>query len=405
MATYISRLAGDFGLADTSAWAATSAGTFTISTIMVVVSCLLALVGMRRYFQFQTAYVIYATIALVVACIVLWVSAPTFHQTFNQWAIANHVVSGPDPYQTVINEAAKNGYSNPGFSWSATLGLVSVYFFIASWTWMSTVVAGEMKSAQMFKNQVIALVGSSLLGVIEIGLLVGVLLYAVGYDFLTSVVFSASTFPSIASTWDFFMRIVAPVWSMMLIDSAMMLMFFIFGPIAIYVCTRYMFAWSFDRVVPTKLAEVSDRFHVPILSIIICSLLTELLVYLLLFTGAVGLFSATGMGWLVSTFIVAVAVAIFPYRRKHIFEASPVKYRIAGIPAMTIAGLISALIMVGLGYYFATVPAIGGWAPVTAYVLLAELVSACLIFYLSKVYHQRKYGIDIGLAFQEIPPE
>jgi len=36
------------------------------------------------------------------------------------------------------------------------------------------------------------------------------------------------------------------------------------NPPLVIALTRYLFAWSFDRIAPESLADVNDKFHVPI---------------------------------------------------------------------------------------------------------------------------------------------
>jgi amino acid transporter len=404
VATYFSRLMGDFGASDPAAWALTPFGTFAIGTVVVVLCGLLVLRGVRNYFKFQNFVIIVSLIALVVVVGILWINAATFHQAFNQWANANNVASGPDPYQTVINTAASQGYVNPGFSVWATLGLIPIVYSIANYNNVSSYVSGEMKNAQSFKNQVYALVGSVVANTIMIGALVGMLIYTVGYNFLSSVVFSASSFPTIATTWDFFVRILTPQY-MWFVDGSMVLICFTVTALELLFATRCIFAWSFDRLVPTKLSAVSDRFHSPINSVLVSMALAELLLGLMTFTGVIALYAASAFGTVVTFFIASVAVAIFPFWRKRIFEASVVKYRIAGIPAMTIAGLTSALCLVFVSYYFVAMPVLAGYSTITGYVIIGLVVAAALVYYGAKMYHQKKEGMDIGLAFAEIPPE
>jgi amino acid transporter len=402
--TYLSRLMGDFGVTGPAAWAITPVGTFAIGTVVVVLCGLLVLRGVRNYFKFQNFVIIVSLIALVVVVGILWIDAPIFHQAFNQWAIANNAASGPDPYQTVISTAASQGYTNPGFSVWATLGLMPIVYSIANYNNVSSYVSGEMKNAQSFKSQVIALVGSVVANTIMIGAIVGVLIYTVGYTFLSSVVYSATSFPSIPTTWDFFVRILTPQY-MWFIDASMVLICFTVTALELLFATRCIFAWSFDRVVPTKLAAVSDRFHSPINSVLLSMALAELLLGLMTFTGVIALYSASAFGTVVTFFIASVAVAIFPYWRKRIFETSAVKYRFAGIPAMTIAGLLSALALVFVSYYFIAMPVLAGYSTITGYTLIGLIVASALVYYGSKTYHQRKEGMDIRLTFAEIPPE
>ena len=404
VATYVSRLMGDFGGAGPAAWALTSVGTFAIGTIVVILCGLLVLRGVRNYFRFQNFVIIVSLIALVVVVGNLWVGAPAFHQAFNQWAIANNAANGTDPYQTVINTAASQGYVNPGFSVWATLGLIPIVYSIANYNNVSSYVSGEMKNAQSFKSQVTALVGSVVANTIMIGAIVGTLIYAAGYNFLSSVVYSAASFPSIPTTWDFFVRVLTPQY-MWFIDGSMVLICFTVTALELLFATRCIFAWAFDRVVPTKLAAVSDRFHSPINSVLLSMALAELLLALMTFTGVIALYTASAFGTVVTFFIASVAVAVFPYWRKRIFDASVVNYRIAGIPVMTISGVLSALALLYVSYYFVAMPVLAGYSTITGYTLIGLIVFSVLVYYGARMYHRKKEGMDIGVAFSEIPPE
>jgi hypothetical protein len=41
--------------------------------------------------------------------------------------------------------------------------------------------------------------------------------------------------------------------------------------------------------------------------------------------------------------IAAISAIVFPYRKKEIFEASPVNFRLGGIPVMSIIGLANTI--------------------------------------------------------------
>jgi amino acid transporter len=405
LAVYWGRLMYDFGLPAAAAWSIAPDGVFVLSTIATILVGLLVLWGFRRYFIVQNTVVVWSAVAIVACMIVLVVNASTLHQTFNKWAITNNLVSGPDPYQTVISNAAAAGYSNPGFSAFGTMGLAFVMWSMAN-GFFSVYVAGEMKSASSFKTQVISLLGCAVLAIIFIGSLYGVMLYALGNTFLGSFMWLAPTFGGVATSWDFFVRIQTPLAFMIpAVDVILVVASIVTSAIILYGLTRCIFAWSFDRVVPTKLASVSERFHSPVNAVILASAGVELLCFLLLFTGFVAVYTATTFGVVLTILITSVAVAIFPYRRKRIFEASAVKYRIAGIPAMTIVGVFSALVMLLASYVYIIVPALYGISLVTVYVIVALFIAAAIIYYGSKMYHQKAEGIDISLAFKDIPPE
>jgi hypothetical protein len=101
-----------------------------------------------------------------------------------------------------------------------------------------------------------------------------------------------------------------------------------------------------------------------------------------------------------------LAGAVFPYRKKEWFQASPkiVQTKILGIPVLTISGLLGAAVLI----FQVAQTFIVDWAlPEGRFGVGLEIgvwIAAFIIYYASKYYHLSK-GIDISKAFKEIPPE
>src|SRR5438876_649589 len=125
-------------------------------------------------------------------------------------------------------------------------------------------------------------------------------------------------------------------------------------------------------------------------------------------------------GWLVGnhlfpapliaiTFLgTVVAAAILPWRRKDIFENSPIsRFRIAGIPVITITGVVSAIFLLfmlaewSFNDVYGTSFKINGASP--KYFLATYLV-AIAIYVVARVVRKRQ-GIDLSRIHREIPVE
>jgi amino acid transporter len=180
-------------------------------------------------------------------------------------------------------------------------------------------------------------------------------------------------------------------------------------PALVLISTRAMFAWSFDRLVPTAIADINDRFHVPMKAILLTGIIATVGAALSLYTTLVGFaFNLTLV--VVSSFIFAgLAAAVFPYskRARAIYNQAPsfVKKKILGVPVVTIFGVLEFVLFSYLAYLDATSPALSG--PINPYslgVVAFIYIAAIGIYFGAKWYHKRE-GIDIGLAFQELPPE
>jgi len=134
---------------------------------------------------------------------------------------------------------------------------------------------------------------------------------------------------------------------------------------------------------------------VSIVSVIILALNPQL-------TFLVGLFGLT-----LTYLAVAVAGMLFPYRQRDVFEASPYNRRIGKMPVITLVGIISFLTMGGATTILLLDPNSGtNWHLNTNRVLLGAgiFVAGFPIYYLIRAI-QRARGVDVELAYREIPPE
>jgi basic amino acid/polyamine antiporter, APA family len=173
--------------------------------------------------------------------------------------------------------------------------------------------------------------------------------------------------------------------------------------------TRSMIAWSFDRVAPDKLGFVSEVTHTPVVAIGISTGGAVVFMWLIAFKAVAFLTFIEVL--LVVWGTVMVAAVLFPLLRKSLYASSPAKnFRLLGVPVMPAAGTIAAVFM---GYAFwllwedpnAAGPLIKfSKMPVEAWITLGAIVVGTAWYLGAKAYRKRR-GIDISLAFQQIPIE
>ena len=125
-----------------------------------------------------------------------------------------------------------------------------------------------------------------------------------------------------------------------------------------------------------------------------------------------------------STLVIAVtflgttvAAIMLPYRKRELYNASPIaKYKVLGIPLITVAGVIfgAFLLFLLVEWFFDPWLNTGGVPPGLYGISLANIPSvvymllmygvAAGIYYGFKAYRRRR-GIDIDKVHQEIPVE
>jgi amino acid transporter len=170
-----------------------------------------------------------------------------------------------------------------------------------------------------------------------------------------------------------------------------------------------LFAWSFDRLIPSFFSNVDDRFHSPVKATIFIIVLGEILTYVFLTFGAgyaAYLTYGLGFAWIVTAWLfVSIAAIVFPYRAKEVYSASVVnRYRIGSIPLVTIVGVLSTGFMLMLTWFFLTDSALGVNSP-SQLTLWGTTFLIAAILYPVIYFVRKKQGMDLKHVFAIVPPE
>src|SRR5262249_34112515 len=107
--------------------------------------------------------------------------------------------------------------------------------------------------------------------------------------------------------------------------------------------TRCIFAWSMDRVTPDQVSQVSPRTHAPNVAIAIATIGALIGLAVFVFTSFSEFLGGTTLGFLFTFLATGLAAVVFPYRRKALYEKSPVKPRIFGLPLLSVLGAASII--------------------------------------------------------------
>jgi amino acid transporter len=99
---------------------------------------------------------------------------------------------------------------------------------------------------------------------------------------------------------------------------------------------RSFFAWSFDRLMPERLAAVNERTHSPILAILVANGIIAAVVIWSVYSSAfqlvLGLIVLAGA---LAVIIVALAAIALPKRRPDLYQVSPANVSLFGIRCST----------------------------------------------------------------------
>jgi APA family basic amino acid/polyamine antiporter len=313
----------------------------------------------------------------------------------------------------IVNTARSAGYTQPSSgAWAVFVGSALLYTTYY-WVTQSAFVAGEVRSAR--RSHFFGMIGASVLWYV-VGAFVIVAAYAtVGSTLISSASYLDYFSPS---NWKIptvsFFALYANIAAHNIYLQVLISLAFIFGFVTVtgwsfIVFSRAVFALSFDRILPARLADINDRFHTPVKAFVVFAVATIILLSLLTIPSAAVQLYTLGVGlnvvYMIAFFMTSIALAVLPYRHKQIFETyCPVKQKIGSIPAISVLGTASAVSLVFYEYVFITNSVFFG---VTTSLLeaMAGIIVFFLAFYFVMQVYRKRQGLDIMLVYRQLPPE
>lgn len=385
-----------------------SYGTFAIGSGALIIGALILASGMRRFFFTQKVMFTMAVVGtLIFAGTLLTLTRGEFVSKFNS-LMAGRLDVGADAYNGVIAAATQAGWGDPGFDWKQTILLANWAFLPLIGSAFSISIGGEIK--QVTRGQTIGILGAIIGAVVTWIICFFLIFRTMGSDFLGSVTFSSlnavegaetpvTPFPTLLTGLGS-----GSVALTILIALGFIGWIWLWIPTQILYPTRAIVAWSLDRVAPDALGAVNERTHTPIPAIVLSLAGGITFVGMLSFTDFFQLVIFIEVA-LLAWVAVLVAGVFFPYRRPDIYEKSAIaNIKIAGLPVMSVAcafGAVAAFLFF-LNLFFDEFAA--GHARHSMSVLIGWFVGGFVIFWIMKLIRRRQ-GVNVDLAFKEIPVE
>jgi APA family basic amino acid/polyamine antiporter len=174
-----------------------------------------------------------------------------------------------------------------------------------------------------------------------------------------------------------------------------------------FYCSRIVFAWSFDRLIPESVCWIHPKLRSPIISIVIITIIAEIGVIDAALGGVMGA-QLNFVFFAVCTQLVPVlAMTLFPFLKPDLFENASdlVRRKIGPVPAITVVGGITMAYLLWMIIASFAFPAVGGRIGAgTLGTLAGFVISGIIVFYIARAYRLKNEGIDINWTFQSIPP-
>jgi amino acid transporter len=405
----LASIAEALGASDLSRWLGTSNGTFVVAACVVVACWLLTVYGLRLYRPLQRWVLVPAIVlaTLIIYGVLLANLGTDFADKFNAFHDQRITVA------KVLQSASANGFSPPSLSLEHTVIWIAVLTGFTPYTmYAAQGLLGEVRQARNLRKLFLSfLLPGIFVTVIMLAIPYWLLSHIAGGDFLSayaSAYYNEAIAPDYSPNFSVFLS--------MLSDNTALTVLIALGFVAggfgianvVFVnSARVMMAMGLDGSLPTFFGDVSRRFNTPVKASTLWSVCA--LSIAAVFSYRPGWEFTVILGGLVTSGIVVgvtcVAGAVFPYRAPDLYRSSPTaRHVIGGIPLITIAGavaggLIGLLIWVALSF-----DELALTSRDSRLVVAGSFVTGLAAYIALRVW-RRKQGIDIDLAFREVPPD
>ncbi len=371
--------------------------------------CAVLIFGSQSYWRLQKWLFGLAGLSLVIVAGLLLFRGGQIEQAWNQFASANNGLE----YQNIISTAKASGFGGTkGFSLTATILMLPWVFFVVGYAQGSAQIGGEVKRAS--RTQYFAMVGGVLINGLVLGLIVLLYQHTVGNEWASSLSYLNNTAPDKLGLPGGLPPSIVLMGSMLtnsvpillLIGVGFILWALMGTPLSTLQATRYMLAWSLDRTVPKQLGEVNDKYHTPVKAILLCGVTGVVALVALVRIPQASLLGAL-LAQIVAFIVVSIAGIVFPYRLPQIWEGGGGR-RLLGVPAITLAGIGGVIALGGLMIMFIFNDTVNATFAVTRGISLKFMIGVIVvgaIWYAAAWSLNKRRGVDLALAYREIPPE
>ena len=417
-AEFFQPLLATLGHPSAATWFAGKNGIFLVSVITIGLAGLLVSLGMAGYARLQK-WGFYG--GLLGFGVILLLLAINNHASFvSSFNLEAHKIFGvANAYQKTNAGAKASGYVSPAFGFSpvsASMLLVPMMMFYLLWPNWGSTLYGEIRGASDFRRVFAGMFGGLWITVALSVLFLVLVNKTMGQAFYNNTgalywsAYYGGKVPAAIPIWPYPVMFIGWMVHNQIFQVVLLVVMFLWfiawvGTLFLS-STRVIFAAAFDRILPDRAAEVSEKRKVPMYSLV------------LMLLPAIGL-SAIYAYWskfytytLDATLVIAVtylftaiAVVLLPFIKKELWQASPAsRIKLLGVPIVPVAGWVTIGLLGFNLYEWLTNAAYGVNNNDSLIYMGAMYVLAIIIYVVARIVRSRQ-GIDLGLINKEIPVE
>jgi len=376
-------------------------GTLICGALLIIALAAIFSYSLHLYFRIQNTLFLLAMLSIVLS-------------------VAVFLVEGRGDLLAALNTTFGSGTSDKVLQSAAPEASFDLRYTILPMTWLylelvfnqsSAYIGGEVKRAsrvQLWSMPLAAIIATAVLM-----LLTWAALHALGFDLWYAIGIDAGASLGYSST-PLYSEVAAlasgQTWLAVLILGGFVFWSYTWLPGQMLNASRNLVAYALDGLWPRQFAHVSDRTHAPVVAIWTVALGSIVFLYLYIYTTIFA--TLTGIfGFILGFTVVSLAAVAFPYRLPEVFESSPVRWRVSGIPVMTLVGALSFAACVAALVIFWKDPYAGlrnlndgsrYWWGVAYNV---GIFVSGLFVYLAARWLNARRGVDVDKRFAEIPVE
>jgi amino acid transporter len=360
-------------------------------------------IGAKPAARTQWIPTIFTVACFVVALpVLLFRSEATYVHNFDKFAA--HYGTSATKLEAIATKAGAD--LHPAFSWHQTYAFWPFVMVIFGYAINSIQIGGEVRNPR--RTQYVAVIGATLLAGAALALFLQLAVSRVPSALMNTFGYFTYTDPS-KNPFPF--PLYGHVSLGLGLDNPLLIIlltgavgFGLWGScIGLYFwATRYLVAWSLDRVAPPQLAYLTPKRNAPIVALLFIAALAimfgVMLVYVTNFTYVAG-------GLLQSALLLCTSIAavLFPFRLRAVYRGT-IAHDIRGIPLLTIIGVVATVFMAVMVYGYAT-NATFGTVTGTSLTFSEGVLISGTVYYILAWLVARGRGYNLGLTYREIPPE
>jgi amino acid transporter len=376
---------------------------FVTGAVTLVLVALMMSLSLHRALQIFKALFAFSLVGVVISIILLLIHGRD--------DFVDAVAQFGGNYDKVISDAHNAGYAGgSGFDFKNTILAMPLAFASFGYAIVTAYAGGEVRSPRSSGRR--AMLWSLLISGALVAVLMGLASRTFGNDFLGSATFLSNNgneaYPFGSPSFFFFYvsMLTGSSFVIALISFSFIVAFIVALPATFLIATRSLFAWSFDRILPSRVSDVNERTRSPLVANAVVLAVTLIYLVLIVYGSSkfLEIFFTAGMAELLTFMVVALTAIWFPFRRRALYNASPIRRSIGGIPMLALVGVAALLVYVLFFYPLATNDTLGA-NTTTGWVATAIIAGLGIAIYPVSYLINKARGIDLRLAFRELPPE